>query len=113
MIPNVKQYLCSYISDGIRHSVKIWASSEAEAAEKLRGLPWEPGNGPLASPQIERRYDIEFTRSATLLVLLVLTIGMSAMIFRYAEADIRQVAASEHFKHLSHLLGPQKAYHRA
>jgi hypothetical protein len=112
-VAGVKRYLCSYVSDGIEHSVKIWASSEAEALEKLRALPWELGNGPVASPRTQQRDDHEVARSVALLVLVMLTVGMSAMIFRSAEADIRQVEASGHFKHLSHLLSPQKHHHQA
>ncbi|OQM76672.1 hypothetical protein [Manganibacter manganicus] len=106
----VKQYLYSYISDGIEHSLKIWASCETEAEEKLRALPWEPGNGPVTFQQDKARH--ETTPDASLLVLLILAVGLS-MMFHYAEADMRRTASAGDLKHLSHLLRPHKPYHRA
>jgi hypothetical protein len=93
------RYDCPYLSDGVQYSVVIWATSEAEAAEKMRALPWQAGNGPSGRPHRESR---ETLRSAAVLALLVASMVMSAMMVHHGRAELKQVADLLHLKPMSH-----------
>ncbi len=106
----MNRYECPYVCDGMEHTAVIWASSEAEADEKMRALPWQPGNGPL----LRARYDVrEVRQGAALLLFLALLAGTTAMTFRHADIELKQMATAMHFKHFTHPSGQDKAIHRA
>jgi hypothetical protein len=106
----MNRYECPYVSDGVERTVVIWAASELEAAEKMRALPWQPGSGPLPHPRHDSR---DSRHEAALLLLLALLAGMTAMTFRHADIEMKQVAAMMHFKHFAHPSGQDKLIHRA
>jgi hypothetical protein len=107
----MNRYECPYICDGVEHTVVIWAASESEAADKMRALPWQPGNGPLPHPPNDGR-DSRQGAAALLLALAVLA-SITALTFRHADEELKQVAVMMHFKHFAHPSGQDKIIHQA
>lgn len=105
----MNRYEYPYISDGVEYSAVIWAESEAEAAEKMRTLPWQPGNGPLLRPRGE-------SRDMLLSVLLLFAIAVAAataLTFRQTDIELKQMATSMRFHHVAYPPALGKPSHRA
>lgn len=95
----MNRYDCPYVSDGIEYSVVIWASTEAEAAEKMRSLPWQAGNGPLSNPRQESQ---ESWQGIAITALLLVSVIASATLYRRADVELKQVATMMHFPHMAY-----------
>ena len=80
----------------------------------MRHLPWQPGNGPVSRP---RGGDNGGTGSAVTCALLVAfavaIAATTAMTFRRADTEFKQIAAQMHLRHVAYPSGPGKASHRA
>jgi len=106
----MNRYECDYVSDGVEYSAVVWARSEAEAAEKMRSLPWQPGNGPLLRSHGEIRSP---ALCALLLLLAVAITTTTALTFRHADLELKQMAQLMHFSHVAYPPRTGKSSHRA
>lgn len=106
----MNRYECPYVSDGVEYSAVVWAASETEAAARMRALPWQPGNGPVCRPRGDNR---STPLHAFLLLLALGAAATTALTFRQADTELKQMATLMHFQNAAYPHASGKIGHRA
>ena len=93
------RFICPYVSDGSSYTVTITAPNAAEAAKKLRAIPWGPNSGPTGPPRRVKRSLGALGYVAVPVMVAAFAIAMSA---RHLEHEIHKVETAIHadYKHL-------------